>query len=65
MAWRTVCVVPAVVGFFTGICLYLFSDDAPKGNYQELKMNGALPEVSAAASFRSGAINFNTWLLFL
>ena len=24
-----------------------------------------MPEVSAAASFRSGAMNFNTWLLFI
>jgi MFS transporter, NNP family, nitrate/nitrite transporter len=65
MAWRTVCVVPAVIGFVTGICVYVFADDAPKGNYKELKMRGAMPEISAAASFRSGAMNINTWLLFL
>jgi MFS transporter, NNP family, nitrate/nitrite transporter len=65
MAWRTVCVIPAIVGFGTGIALYMFTDDAPKGNYQEMKMHGAMQEVSAAASFRSGALNFNTWLLFL
>jgi MFS transporter, NNP family, nitrate/nitrite transporter len=29
-AWRTVCVVPAVVVFFTGIMVYLISDNAPK-----------------------------------
>merc|ERR1712125_287089 len=40
-------------------------DDAPKGNYAELKKYGAMPEVSAAASFRSGAININTWILFI
>merc|ERR1712125_246695 len=40
-------------------------DDAPKGNYAELKKYGAMPEVSAAASFRSGAINVNTWFLFI
>ena len=41
------------------------SDDAPKGNYAEMKKNGVMPEVSASASFRSGAMNFNTWILFL
>eukprot|EP00985_Skeletonema_marinoi_P034385 scaffold43783_cov139-Skeletonema_marinoi.AAC.1 len=30
-----------------------------------MKMNGTMPEISAAASFRSGAMNINTWLLFL
>ena len=42
-----------------------YSDDAPKGNYADLKKHGAMPEVSAAASFRQGAWNFNTWVLFL
>ena len=41
------------------------SDDAPKGNYKEMKRNGTMPEISAAASFRSGAMNINTWILFL
>ena len=41
------------------------SDDAPKGNYDEMKKHGTMSEVSAAASFRSGAFNLNTWLLFI
>lgn len=65
MAWRTVCIIPAVVGFATGIMIYFVSDDAPKGDYADLKKHGAMPEISAAASFRSGAINVNTWLLFV
>lgn len=65
MAWRTVCIVPAVVGFFLGILIMNISDDAPKGNYKEMKRNGTMPEISAAASFRSGAMNINTWILFL
>jgi MFS transporter, NNP family, nitrate/nitrite transporter len=64
-AWRTVSIIPAIVGFGTGIMLFFLGDDAPKGNYAELKKHGAMPEVSAAASFRSGAINVNTWLLFI
>jgi NNP family nitrate/nitrite transporter-like MFS transporter len=64
-AWRTVCVVPAVVVFFTGVTVYVISDDSPKGNYKDLKKHGSMPEVSAAASFRAGAVNFNSWLLFL
>ena len=65
LAWRTVCIVPAVIGFASGVAVYFISDDAPKGNYKDLKKKGLMPEVSAAASFRSGALNFNTWVLFL
>ena len=65
MAWRTVCIVPAVVGLAVGVSILFISDDAPKGNYKEMKKNGTMPEVSASASFRSGAMNFNTWLLFV
>ncbi|EJK77131.1 hypothetical protein THAOC_01055 [Thalassiosira oceanica] len=43
----------------------MISDDAPKGNYAEMKKNGNMAEVSAAASFRSGATNLNTWILFI
>jgi NNP family nitrate/nitrite transporter-like MFS transporter len=64
-AWRTVCIVPAVVAFASGVLVYFISDDCPKGNYKELKKNGMMPEISAAASFRSGALNFNTWILFV
>lgn len=63
-AWRTVCVVPAVVAFASGVIVYFNSDDAPKGNYKDLKKHGNMPEISASASFRSGAWNLNTWLLF-
>jgi NNP family nitrate/nitrite transporter-like MFS transporter len=65
LAWRSVSVVPAVVAFTLGVLIYNYSDDAPKGNYSELKKHGAMGEVSAAASFRSGATNINTWFLFV
>lgn len=64
-AWRTVCIVPAVVGFCMGIITIKNSDDAPKGQYSEMKKHGTMAEVSAAASFRTGAMNVNTWLLFV
>mmetsp|Transcript_11357 Transcript_11357/g.24061 ORF Transcript_11357/g.24061 Transcript_11357/m.24061 type:complete len:482 (+) Transcript_11357:127-1572(+) len=64
-AWRYVCIVPAIVAFGTGVMIYYISDDAPKGNYNELKKHGQMADVSAAASFRQGAINVNTWILFI
>jgi len=64
-AWRTVAIVPAVVGFATGFTILRISDDCPKGNYKDMKEKGIMPEVSATSSFRDGALNFNTWLLFI
>jgi NNP family nitrate/nitrite transporter-like MFS transporter len=65
MAWRTVCIVPAVVAFMTGLIVLYTSEDCPEGNYKELIKTGRMPEVSAAASFRKGAVNLNTWLLYI
>eukprot|EP00560_Eucampia_antarctica_P004380 CAMPEP_0197840216 /NCGR_PEP_ID=MMETSP1437-20131217/45474_1 /TAXON_ID=49252 ORGANISM="Eucampia antarctica, Strain CCMP1452" /NCGR_SAMPLE_ID=MMETSP1437 /ASSEMBLY_ACC=CAM_ASM_001096 /LENGTH=541 /DNA_ID=CAMNT_0043449789 /DNA_START=56 /DNA_END=1683 /DNA_ORIENTATION=+ len=65
MAWRTVSIVPAVIGFCTGLLILFNSDDCPKGNYKDLIKNGSMPQVSAGASFRQGAVNFNTWILFI
>lgn len=64
-AWRTICVIPAIVAFTTGICMFLFSEDSPKGNYANMKKSGLMAEVSAAGSFRSGALNLNTWMMFI
>merc|ERR1712038_1987937 len=64
-AWRTVCIVPAVFAFTLGFFVLRISDDCPKGNYREMQKNGIMQEVSAASSFRQGAMNFNTWLLFI
>jgi len=64
-AWRTVTIVPAVVAFITGIVVVRTSDDCPKGKFSDLKKSGEMPEISAGASFRGGAVNFNTWLLYL
>jgi NNP family nitrate/nitrite transporter-like MFS transporter len=64
-AWRTVCVVPAFVAFMTGLIVLYTSEDCPEGNYKDLKKMGSMPEVSASASFRKGAVNLNTWLLYI
>ena len=64
-AWRTVCIVPVVATFLTGIAVYMYSDDCPKGNYSDLKKHGEIPAVSATQSFWKGAANHNTWVLFV
>lgn len=65
LAWRTVCIIPAIVAFATAIIVMKISDDSPKGNYADLKKKGLMAEISASSSFRQGALNLNTWLLFI
>lgn len=65
-AWRTVCIVPAVISFVTGIVILRISDDCPKGNYSELKKHGNFPQnLTVASSFTKASMNLNTWLLFV
>ena len=65
MAWRTVSLVPASIAFIAGLVTIFISEDAPRGNYREMKKNGTMAEVSATASFRTGAVNLNTWIMAL
>ena len=66
LAWRTISILPAAVSFITGIVIYNISDDAPKGNYTELKANGVFTnEATLGSSFANASFNWNTWILFL
>jgi hypothetical protein len=44
---------------------YKYSDDCPLGNYNQVKRAGLMVERSAVDSFQSGAMNMNSWVLFL
>jgi len=63
-AWRTVCIIPAVVAALTSVVVVTTSEDCPDGNYKDMNKEGRMDEVSAAASFRGGAADLNTWLLY-
>lgn len=65
IAWRSVCLVPAIVAFVSGIVIYHISDDSPKGNYSELKANGVFRPVTVRESFSKACFNPNAWILFV
>lgn len=65
IAWRLALVFPALLSFFTAAFFYFFSEDCPLGNHKEVKNAGLMMERSAMDSFRSGALNLNSWILFL
>jgi MFS transporter, NNP family, nitrate/nitrite transporter len=63
-AWRTICVIPASMAFVWAFILPFIADDAPMGDYSEMKKNGAMDRVFFTTSLRSGATR-NTWILFI
>ena len=69
LGWRLAMVVPGVVLFFTGIAYWLFTQDAPDGNFSELRARGELPpatgEHGAAHSFLAAAKDIRVWALFV
>ena len=67
--WRLAMMVPGVVMLFTGIGYWLFTQDAPDGNFSELRARGELPEASgengAKQSFLAAAKDIRVWALFV
>jgi len=59
-AWRTICVVPAAMAFAWGSIVAFISDDAPMGNYSEMRAQGTMDRIFFTTSLRSGA-KLNTW----
>ncbi|MCC5883263.1 MAG: NarK family nitrate/nitrite MFS transporter [Halomonas sp.] len=69
LGWRLAMVVPGIVMFFTGIGYWLFTQDAPNGNFDELRERGELPpaggENGAGKSFLAAAKDIRVWALFV
>lgn len=67
--WRIAMIVPGVVLFAMGIVYYLFTQDAPDGNYADLRATGKLPPAtkdrSASGSFLLAARDYRVWALFV
>lgn len=64
LAWKLTLVFPAAFAMAVTYWAYRYSDDCPLGNFVDVKKAGLMLERSAVDSFRSGAINLNSWLMF-
>ncbi|WP_106477456.1 MFS transporter [Phytohalomonas tamaricis] len=69
LGWRLAMVVPGIVLFLMGIAYYFLTQDAPNGNFKELRARGELPEANkengAKASFMAAAKDIRVWALFV
>jgi MFS transporter, NNP family, nitrate/nitrite transporter len=69
LGWRLAMVVPGIVLFVTGICYYRFTQDAPNGNFEDLRARGELPQANgdsgAGQTFLAAAKDIRVWALFV
>lgn len=65
-AWRASMVVVGTVIFFTGIAYFFLTQDAPDGNFKDLRKKGLLPEKKqVTGSYFNAMKDYRIWILFL
>ncbi len=65
-SWRASMVVAGAVCFVTGIAYYYFTQDAPDGNYKELRAAGKMPKKDKTTGTYFNALkDYRVWVLFL
>ena len=67
LGWRLAMIVPGVVLFLTGVAYYVLTQDAPDGNYSELRAQGSMPprHDKEFGSFMAAAKDARVWALFV
>jgi len=68
MGWRLAMVVPGVVLFVLGIAYSRLTQDAPDGNYAELRRSGKIAahnDTSGWSSFSEAIKDYRVWALFV
>ncbi|MDE2686761.1 MAG: MFS transporter [Chloroflexota bacterium] len=66
LGWRLAMVVPGVALFIVGIAYYFFTQDAPLGNYKDLRAKGMMPQDSQArGGFMAASRDYRVWALFV
>ncbi|MBO9470525.1 MFS transporter [Endozoicomonas sp. G2_2] len=69
VGWRLAMVVPGIMLFLLGLAYLKFTQDAPDGNYSDLRAAGKIPpadrENGGMASFKKAASDYRVWALFV
>ncbi len=64
--WRASMFVAGSVCFVTGIAYYFFTQDAPDGNYKDLRAAGKMPhKKKVTGSYMNALKDYRVWILFL
>ena len=67
VGWRLAMIIPGAVLFVTGIAYYFFTQDAPDGNYRDLRAQGRMAPRSdkSYGSFAAATRDYRVWALFV
>ncbi len=64
--WRLSMVVVGIVIFVTGIAYYFLTQDAPDGNFKDLRAQGKMPEKEkVTGAYWQALRDYRVWVLFL
>jgi len=67
LGWRLAMIIPGAVLLLTGIAYYYLTQDAPDGNYAQLRAANHLPPITDKehGSFLRAAQDYRVWALFV
>ncbi|MCA9708039.1 MAG: MFS transporter [Myxococcales bacterium] len=68
LGWRLAMVVPGVILLLLGVAYSLLTQDAPQGNYDELRRTGVISkddDSSGWSSFHAAIKDYRVWALFV
>ena len=65
LAWRTICIFPAILSLVTAFLILCYSDDSPKGSYKQRIRSENMMVTSPMESLRHALNNWNVWILTL
>ena len=67
LGWRLAMIIPGVALFFMGFAYYFLTQDAPDGNYKELRARGEMEpaEGKGMESFMLAIKDYRVWALFV
>ena len=63
--WRIAMVVPGAALFLMGLVYYRFTQDAPEGDFRELRAQGKVTRQNQAGAFAAAARDPRVWMLFV
>ena len=65
-SWRWSMAIAGIICALTALIYFFFTQDAPEGNFKDLRAAGKMPEPKKAeAGFMAAAKDYRVWILFL
>lgn len=63
--WRIAMIIPGVALFLMGLVYYRFTQDAPEGDFKDLRAQGKVTKQNQAGAFAKASRDPRVWMLFV